>query len=352
MSALQSMHERRRSMFGFDPDFLGKHDEPVLDSDLPIVDPHHHLWDHVSRYLFYEYLADIGSGHNVRASVFIQCDAMYKADGDPDFAPVGETEFVNGIAAMSASGTYGPARVCAGIVGYADLQLGERVDAVLEAHLHAGGGRFRGVRGRSVWDADPSIKGSSRDFPPELLLDARFREGVSRLAKYGFSFDAWLFHPQIPELADLAAKFPDTIFILDHVGAPLAVGRHAGKRDDVFTLWRRNLGELAQRPNVFVKLGGLAMHLFGFDLDRDNREAPAPSETLAEVWRPYMLTCIELFGADRCMFESNFPVDKRGVSYRVLWNAFKRIATGASASETAALFKDTACRAYRLTVQP
>ena len=192
---------------------------------------------------------------------------MYRADDDPQFAPVGETEFVNGIAAMSASGAYGPARVCAGIVGYADLQLGERVDAVLEAHLRAGGGRFRGVRGRSVWDADPSIKGSSRDFPPELLLDARFREGVSRLAKYGFSFDAWLFHPQIPELADLAAKFPDTTFILDHVGAPLAVGRHAGKRDEVFALWRRNLEELAQRPNVFVKLGGLAMHLFGFDLD-------------------------------------------------------------------------------------
>ena len=148
------------------PTSLGKHDEPVLDTDLPIVDSHHHLWDHVSRYLFYEYLADMNSGHNVRASVFIQCDAMYRSDGDPEFAPVGETEFVNGIAAMSASGAYGPARVCAGIVGYADLQLGERVDAVLEAHLCAGGGRFRGVRGRSVWDADPSIKGSSRDFPP------------------------------------------------------------------------------------------------------------------------------------------------------------------------------------------
>ena len=351
MSALQSTHQRRRSLFEFDPDFLAKHQEQALDPELPIVDPHHHLWDHRSRYLFDEYLVDIGSGHNVRASVFVQCDAMYRADGDPDFAPVGETEFVNGVAAMSASGAYGPARVCAGIVGYADLQLGEPVDDVLEAHLRAGGGRFRGVRGRSVWDDDPSIKGSSRDFPPELLLDSRFREGVSRLAKYGLSFDAWLFHPQIPELADLAGKFPHTTFILDHVGALLAVGRHAGKRDEVFAHWRRNLEKLAERPNVFVKLGGLAMHLFGFDLDAEHRDAPAPSETLAELWRPYILTCVELFGADRCMFESNFPVDKRGASYLVLWNAYKRIAAGASSSEMTSLFSGTACRAYRLTIQ-
>ena len=350
MSEPQSAMGRRRSLFGFDPAFLGKHDELVLEPELPIVDPHHHLWDHGSRYLFDEFLRDIGTGHNVRASVFVQCDAMYRADGDPDFAPVGETEFVNGIAAMSASGTYGPARVCAGIVGYADLQLGERVDAVLEAHLRAAGNRFRGVRGRSVWDADPSIKGSAKDFPPGLLLDAKFREGFSQLARYGLSFNSWLFHPQIPELADLAAKFPDTTIILDHVGAPLAIGRYTGKRDEVFAVWRRNLAELADRPNVFVKLGGLAMHLFGFDLDRDHRDAPAASETLAGLWRPYMQTCIELFGPQRCMFESNFPVDKRGASYRVLWNAFKRIAAGASATEKAALFNASACRAYRLTL--
>jgi predicted TIM-barrel fold metal-dependent hydrolase len=350
MSELQSAPERRRSLFGFDPAFLAKHDEPVLEPELPIVDPHHHLWDHGSRYLFDEFLRDISTGHSILASVFVQCDAMYRADGDPDFAPVGETEFVNGVAAMSASGAYGPARVCAGIVGYADLQLGERVDAVLEAHLRAAGTRFRGVRGRSVWDADPSIKGSAKDFPPGLLLDAKFREGFSRLARYGLSFDSWLFHPQIPELADLAAKFPDTTIILDHVGAPLAIGRYAGKRDEVFAVWRRNIAELAERPNAFVKLGGLAMHLFGFDLDRHHRDGPAPSETLAELWRPYMQTCIELFGPQRCMFESNFPVDKRGATYRVLWNAFKRIAAGASATEKAALFKDSACRAYRLTL--
>ena len=347
---LQPEQDRRRSLFGFDPEFLAKHDEAVLDPELPIVDPHHHLWDHGYRYLFDEFLGDISSGHNIRASVFVQCDAMYRADGDPDFAPVGETEFVNGVAAISASGGYGPARICAGIVGYADLMLGERVDAVLEAHVRAAGNRFRGIRGRSVWDPDPSIKGSAKDFPPGLLLDPKFREGYRRLAEYGLSFDSWLFHPQIPELADLASKFPGTTVILDHVGAPLAIGQYAGKRDEVFGLWRRNLEELARRENVFVKLGGLAMHLFGFDLESGHRDAPAPSETLAKLWRPYMETCIELFGARRCMFESNFPVDKRGASYRVLWNAFKRISAGASADEKAALFHDSACRAYQLKI--
>jgi predicted TIM-barrel fold metal-dependent hydrolase len=346
----QPEQDRRRSLFGFDPEFLARHDEAVLDPELPIIDPHHHLWDHGYRYLFDEFLDDIGSGHNIRASVFVQCDAMYRADGDPDFAPVGETEFVNGVAAMSASGGYGPARICAGIVGYADLQLGERVDAVLEAHVRAAASRFRGIRGRSVWDRDPSIKGSAKDFPPGLLLDSKFREGYRRLAEYGLSFDSWLFHPQIPELADLASKFPGTTIILDHVGGPLAIGQYAGKSDEVFALWRRNLEELARRENVFVKVGGLAMHLFGFNLDSGHRDTPAPSETLAELWRPYMETCIELFGARRCMFESNFPVDKRGASYRVLWNALKRIAAGASADEKAALFSDSARRAYQLKI--
>jgi predicted TIM-barrel fold metal-dependent hydrolase len=295
-----------------------------------------------------EILADTGSGHDIRATVFVQCDAMYRAGGDPDFAPLGETEFVNGIAAMSASGAYGPTRVAAGIVGFAELRLGERVDAVLEAHVQRAGERFKGIRGRSVWDADQSIKGSSQDFPPGLLLDADFRRGYARLARHGLTFDSWIFHPQIPELADLAGKFPDTPVVLDHIGAPLAVGVYAGKRDEVFAHWKRNMVELARRPNVCVKLGGLAMHLFGFDLDASHRAKPASSEELAAMWRPYIETCIELFGVDRCMFESNFPGDKRGVSYAVVWNAFKRLASGASAAEKAALFRETACRFYRL----
>lgn len=340
----------RQGIFDFDEDWLAKHREDIIDPDLPIVDPHHHLWDRGSRYLLDEFKADFGSGHNVRATVFVQCDAMYRADGDPDFAPVGETEFVNGIAAMSASGGYGPTRVAAGIVGFAELRLRSRVDAVLEAHLRAAGERFRGIRGRSVWDADQTIKGSSRDFPPGLLLDSAFREGYARLATYGLTFDAWLFHPQIPELTDLAGKFPDIPVILDHIGAPLGMGVYSGKRDEVFVDWKRNLQALAKRPNVSVKLGGLAMHLFGFDLDPAHRAAPASSEELAGLWRPYIETCIELFGVERCMFESNFPVDKRGVGYAVVWNAFKRSTLNYSASERAALFANTACRVYRLSI--
>ncbi len=350
MTDISETAARQRALFGFDPAWLARHDEPVLEAALPIIDPHHHLWDRDSRYLFDEFAADIASGHDIRGSVFVQCDEMYRAGGDPHFAPLGETEFVNGIAAMSASGRYGAARVCAGIVGAVDLQLGARVEPVLEAHLRAAGERFRGIRGRSVWDADQTIKGSSQDFPPGLLLDGRFRDGVARLARHGLSFDAWLFHPQLPEFADLAGAFADTTMVLDHIGAPLGIGAYAGRGDEVFASWRRNMAELAQRPNVVVKLGGLGMHLFGFRLDATQRDAPAPSAELARLWRPYLESCIELFGAGRCMFESNFPVDKRAVSYRVLWNAFKRIAAGCSAAEKAALFHDTAQRVYRLAI--
>jgi predicted TIM-barrel fold metal-dependent hydrolase len=338
--------ERHQALFGVNEPWLAKHREEALEPDLPIVDPHHHLWDRAGPYMLKEVLADTGGGHDIRATVFVQCDAMYRAEGDSDLAPLGETEFVNGIAAMSASGNYGPTRVAAGIVGFADLRLGERVDRCLEAHLRAAGERFKGIRGRSVWDPDNTIKGSSQDFPPGLLLDAEFRRGYARLARYGLSFDSWIFHPQIPELADLAGKFPDTPVVLDHIGAPLGIGAYAGKRDEVFADWKRNMSELARRLNVNVKLGGLAMHLFGFDIDPAHRSVPASSEELAGLWRPFIETCIEVFGADRCMFESNFPVQKRWCSYGVVWNAFKRLAAGASAAEKAALFAGTASRVY------
>lgn len=350
MTETSEIAARQHALFSFDQEWLARHDEPIIDADLPIIDPHHHLWDRDNRYLFDEFSADIATGHNILGSVFVQCDEMYRADGDPEFASVGETEFVNGVAAMSASGRYGDARVCAGIVGAVDLQLGARVEPVLEAHLRAAGERFRGIRGRSVWDADQTIKGSGRDFPPGLLLDTRFRDGFARLARYKLSFDAWLFHPQIPELADLAGAFPETTIVLDHIGAPLGIGVYAGRRDEVFATWHRNMAELARRPNVVVKLGGLGMHLFGFDLDATHRPAPAPSEQLAVLWRPYLESCVELFGAERCMFESNFPVDKRSTSYPVLWNAFKRVATGYSQAEKAALFCGTARRVYRLPI--
>jgi L-fuconolactonase len=337
----------KKILFAIDEQWLSKRVEEPIDPGLPIVDPHHHLWDRGSRYLHHDIKRDIdSSGHNVRATVFLQCDSMYRADGDPKFAPIGETEFVNGIAAMSASGTYGPARICAGIVGFADLLLGAEVDQVLEAHLRTADERFKGVRYCSVWDADQSIRSTPMDFPKGLLLDAKFRSGFARLARYGLSFDSWIYHTQIPELTDLAHAFPDTTIVLDHIGAPLGIGVYARKRDEVFRDWQCNIRELGKCLNVRVKLGGMGMHVFGFDFEK--RLIPASSEQLAETWRPFVETCIEAFGTRRAMFESNFPVDKRYYSYGVMWNAFKRLAAQCSTDEKVNLFVEAARETYRL----
>jgi L-fuconolactonase len=332
--------------FPVDDGWLAKRSEPALEPDMPIVDPHHHLWQRGQRYLFDEFRADIGSGHNIRSTVFLQCASMYRTDGDPDFQPLGETEFVNGVAAMSASGLYGPARVCAGIVGYADLSLGSRVAAVLEAHLRTAGERFRGIRNSSVYHADPSIQSTPRMAPPELFYDENFRAGFACLKKYNLSFDAWLYFTQIRDLTDLARAFPDTTMIIDHVGAPLGIGPYVGKRKEVFAEWSKSIDELAACPNVQVKLGGLGMKIMGFGFEA--RALPPSSEDLAREWRPYIEKCIAAFGVDRAMFESNFPVDKNSCSYAILWNAFKRLSAGYSADERKALFRGTAERVYRL----
>jgi predicted TIM-barrel fold metal-dependent hydrolase len=337
-------------------DWLDRRSEEILEPDLPIVDPHHHLWDRpgpIGRYLLDELLADLNSGHRIVATVFAQCGSMYRADGPEALRPVGETEFVNGIAAMSASGRYGPTHVCAGIVGYADLTLGDRVQEVLEAHLRAGGGRFRGVR--QTWLRDPAAHayygqppGTMFDHPPGLLADLGFRAGFARLAPLGLSFDAALAHPHISELTALARAFPDTGIVLDHVGFPLGIGAYAGRREAVFADWSAGIRELATCPNVAVKLGGLGMTMIGFAFHEEPE--PPSSERLATAWRPYMESCIEAFGADRCMFESNFPVDKASCSYAVFWNACKRLADGASATEKQALFSGSAARFYRLAL--
>jgi predicted TIM-barrel fold metal-dependent hydrolase len=314
---------------------------------LPIIDPHHHLWMRPGhRYLLEEFLADAQSGHNIVATVFEECHSMYRASGPEALRSVGETEFVAGVAAMSESGTFGSTRVAAGIVGAADLMLGDRVEPVLEAHLAASGGRFRGVRHSSGWDADAVIGNSAGVSGPHVLKQPNFRAGLSRLTALGLSFDAWLYHPQLADIIDLAGAFPDATIILCHVGGPLGYGPYAGKGDEVFATWKASMTELARRPNVFIKLGGMMMRLAAFDYG--TAPVPASSEELAGYWRPYMATCIELFGADRCMFESNFPVEKMGASWTTLWNAFKRVAEGGSADEKLALFSGTARRVYRL----
>jgi predicted TIM-barrel fold metal-dependent hydrolase len=271
---------------------------------------------------------------------------MYRAGGDPALRPVGETEFVNGTAAMSASGVYGPARACAGIVGHADLRLGGGVRPVLEAHIAASGGRFRGVRHIAAFHTDEAVRSTTLKYPPGLLADAGFREGFAVLGAMGLTYDTWLYHTQLPELIDLARASSGTTIVLDHVGGMIGVGPYAERRDEAFAEWRASICELARSEQVVVKLGGLGMRLFGFGFHE--RERPPGSHELADAWRPYVETCIEAFGPRRCMFESNFPVDKGACSYGVLWNAFKRLAAGSSPEEKAALFHDTASRVYRL----
>jgi predicted TIM-barrel fold metal-dependent hydrolase len=339
--------------------------EAIIEPELPIVDAHHHLWDlsaafaalpppkhgfaralrRAPRYLFDELLADMKSGHNVKATVFIECHSMYRSTGPDEFKPVGETEFANGVAAMSASGTFGDVRACAGIVGAADLRLGARVAEVLEAHM-AASSRFRGIRQSAPHDPDPDVLGPLALFEGGLYRRDDFREGFARLAPLGLSFDAWLLEPQLPDLIDLARAFPETAIVLDHLGTPLSIASYAGKREERFPIWRDNIRELAKSPKVFVKLGGQANVFSGFPSFMS--DPPAPSSQLAAEWKPYIETCIDAFGPPRCMFESNFPVDIGSCDYDVLWNAFKRIAARYSADEKASLFSDAASNFYRL----
>jgi len=288
----------------------------------------------------------VQSGHNVVSTVFIECASMFKTDGPEAMRPVGETEFVNGIAAMSASGLYGPARIAAGIVGTVDLRRGDAVAAVLDTHLVAGGGRFRGIRLGATWDASDAIPNHRTNPPKGLLLRQDFRAGFAHLAPRQLTFEAWCYHHQIPEVTDLTRAFPDTTIILDHFGGPIGIGPYAGKADEVYAQWRANITELATCPNVVAKLGGINMEVNGFGWHEKPR--PPTSQELVDATRHYYDYTLEQFGVQRCMFESNFPVDKASCSYTVLWNAFKRLTAGCSADEKSQLFHDTAARVYRL----
>jgi L-fuconolactonase len=323
--------------------------EAALEPELPIIDPHHHFWDtpQRGRYLLPELLADIRGGHNIVSTVFLECRSMYRKDGPAEMAPVGEVEFVNGIAATSASGGYGPCRVAEAIIGHADLTIGARVREVLEAEIAVAGGRFRGIRHGVAWDENDAIqKFATRVVPPHLVRDPKFREGFAQLSPLGLSFESWQYHPQLSDAVDLARAFPDTTIILNHVGGVLGVGPYAGRRQEILAAWRKDIGELAKCSNVNVKLGGIGMTSFGFDFHE--RDRPPSSEDLAAAWRQYIEPCVEAFGASRCMFESNFPPDKQSCGYTELWNAFKHITIGASATEKTALYSGTAARVYRL----
>ncbi len=337
------------------PAWLAMLREEILDPAQIIIDPHHHLWPaRPDPYLLADLVQDTRGGHDVRATVFIQCGSAYRRDGPEAMRPIGETEFVAAIVAEGASeGAAGGAAsgfaAAAGIVGFADCLLGDAIEPVLRAHETAGmiggAGHFKGIRHSATYD--PGIAPTAPPgAPPGLFLDPMFRRGVARTGQLGFTFEAWCYHPQLPELADLLRACPDQKIVLNHLGGPLGVGPYESRRDAVFAQWAGSMRELAAFPNLSVKLGGLAMNVNGFGFH--HQALPPGSGEMASAWRPYMETAIEAFGAARCMFESNFPVDKGMCAYSVLWNAFKRIAQGCTAGEKADLFHRTAARFYAL----
>lgn len=327
-----------------DDAWLGRLVEETLEPDLPIVDPHHHLWlRNGYSYLLPELAEDLASGHRVVATVYAECHSMYRNTGPQEQRSLGETEFVRGQAAMSASGEFGPTNACEVMFGNLDLTLGDAVEPLLEQHLEAAGGRFRGVRISSGWDAHDKIANIAEH--AELLGQPEVYAAAGVLSRMRLSLDCWLYHPQLMELAALADAHPDLSIVLNHVGSPILGGPYREQRASVFAQWSNDIRLLAQRPNLFVKLGALPVRMSDFAGDRS---LPPSSTEVAEAWRPWMETCIEAFGAERSMFESNFPVQKRWCSYQVCWNAFKRIARGASGAEKVELFAGAARRAYRM----
>lgn len=329
-----------------DEAWLARRREQPLDPDLPIVDAHHHLWAESGvPYLLDEFAADLTTGHRIEATVFVQAHHAYRESGPAHLRPVGETEAV-ALMRRDAVACGITTNVAAAIVGFADLTLGDRVEEVINAHLAAAPDAFRGVRHSVSHDENFPDGIVIKPAPVGLLSDPRYRQGLAVLSRRGLSYDAMLYHSQIDELADCAAALPDLQIVLDHYGCILGVGPYAGRPPELFDEWRRSMTRLAECPNVSVKLGGLGMIICG-PTWHESDEPPTSAE-LADDWRPYFDTAVELFSADRCMVESNFPVDKAMWSYSTLWNAFKRLAVGASDAERTALFSGTARRFYRI----
>ncbi len=318
--------------------------EIALEPELPICDAHHHLWERPPEvYLLNELQADLSSGHNVVATVAVECGYGYRKNGPEKMKPIGETEFLESMARRAASDSAVKTQVAAAIVGFADLSLGDEVAPVLEAHAAASPSRFRGIRHSTTWDSSGALRNEA---PSGLLGDGKFRRGFAQLDRLSLSFDAWVYHPQLDEVAALARAFPNVTVVLNHIGAPLGVGPYAGKRDEVFQVWSQRIAAISTCPNVAIKLGGAGSARSGYDWHE--RSVKPSSEELAAILKPYFEWCIEKCGVERCMFESNFPVEKRANSYVVVWNAFKKITQSYSPSERAALFHDTACRVYRI----
>ena len=330
-------------------DWLALTQEPTLEPEMPICDPHHHFWDFraeripYDRYLLHELAADVNSGHNIRSTVFVEASSMYRTDGVENLRSVGEVEFVQGLAAASASGLYGPTQAAAAIIGAADISLGEAVEPILEALQTASPNRFRGVRRAATWDPHPDVENRAEK---GLLADANFKVGAQLLARKGLILENTIYFPQLPELAAFANKVPELTIVLNHIGGLYRVGPYANRDNEVLPEWQAGITAVAGCPNIYLKLGGVGQPRYGFDWH--TWEKPIGSEDLAQALSPLITFCIDQFGPDRCMFESNFPPDKVSSSYNILFNAFKRLSSGYSSSERAALFHDTAVKVYNI----
>lgn len=323
--------------------------ETALDPDLPIIDPHVHFWMMGNGYKYFleDFAQDVAAcGHNIEATVFIECNAMYRQVGPAHLKPLGETEFAVGMAAMAASGRFTSTRAAEGIVGFVDLTLGDRAGEALDAQVAAANGRLKGIRQRAKWDADPAVRGAMHAEGPGLYLQPDFSRGVDMLAARGLLFEASIFHTQIADVTALARAHPNCSIVVNHSGSPVGHSSYAGKDAEVHAAWMAGMRELASCPNVSIKMGGLLLCLGNFDFTVEPR--PPSSEQLASLWRPYIEPCVELFGASRCMASSNFPVEKAGAPYGTIWNMFKRVTAGCSQAEKRLLFAETARRVYDL----
>jgi L-fuconolactonase len=335
---------KRRAMFN-NTEWLSQVREDVIDPAREIVDPHHHLWPkpHLS-YDLEELWSDTQDGHNVVQTVFMECGASYRKDGPDHLKPVGETEFIAAASARAAKDR-SKAQIAA-LVAHADLRL-TNLDEVLDAHAAAANGLFRGIRHAGSFEPDKSVPLSIPGRGPAgLFTDPDFRRGVARLGERGLTFDTWIYHHQLPEYADLARALPGTVMILDHFGTPLGVGKYAGKRADIFEKWKDDIAAVAENRNIHAKLGGLAMPDNGFGWN--GRDKPPTSDEFVEAQALWYHHAIKVFGPERCMFESNFPVDRLSLSYRTLWNGLKKIAAGYPEPAKAAMFSGTARKVYTL----
>ena len=317
--------------------------EPIVDAEAAIIDPHHHLWPPGGSmtYQLADLEADLDAGHNIVDTVFVECGASYERAAAEALAPVGETAYVTGEAERSNR------QVMGGIVAHADLRDAGNLDAVLDAHEAAGHGRFRGIRHAGSHALHPEVLTIPGRAPAGLYADPAFRKGVARLGERGLTYDTWHYHYQNQDFLDLARNVPGTTMVLDHFGTPLGVGPYEGQREQIFQQWQADIAEIAQRPNVVAKIGGLAMPDNGFGWHTADR--PPTSDEFIEAQGRYYRHTIEQFGPERCMFESNFPVDRWSLSYRTFWNAAKKLITDFSADERDAMLRGTAARVYRLS---